>query len=120
MSTAITPDPAPVLEDVEQQAVAVALDIYRTVGRAPALDAPDHWERYANRLKSSAYAVTAQAFLEQVARRFGVAHTPGPAVVALVQAEPVEARRVLRVLREHANAVSVLVRDARDAQRSAR
>lgn len=104
----------------EQAAVAVALEIYRGVRHSPALDAKDHWDRVANRLRSAAYAQSAPAFLEQVARRFGVAHTPGSSISALLESPPALQRRVLRILREQSNAVSVLVRDARDAESSAR
>lgn len=104
-STTLTP--------TEQLALRVAAEVYADVRHAPALDAPDHWDRFANRLRSAAYAQTASAFLEQVGRRFGVAHTPGEAITELLELDRAEQRQVLRTIRSESNALSVLVRAQR-------
>lgn len=109
----VTLDELAGLDDDERQALEVAEAVYEAVRRAPVLDDPSHWDRFANRLKSAAYAQTPAAFLEQVARRFGVAHTPGGRLVELLAMDSRRARRVLRVIRQESNALSVLVRDRR-------
>lgn len=101
------------LSDLELEALEVAEAVYGAVRHSPALDDPSHWDRFANRLKSAAYAQTAPAFLEQVARRFGIPHTSGGRLVELLAKDPQHARRVLRVIRQESNALSVLVRDRR-------
>lgn len=108
------------LTAAEQTAVRVALDVYRKVGRSPALDGTDHWERFANRIKSSAVAApTGMAFVEQCGRRFGVAHINGPEITRFLAAPALEQQSVLRALRHESNPVSVLVRALRDEQKEA-
>jgi hypothetical protein len=101
------------LSDTETAALAVATDVYEAVRQLPVVDDVTHWQRFANRLKSAAYAQTAPAFLTQLAARFGAAHTPGPALVALLELPPAEQRQILRIIRRESNALSVLVRDRR-------
>lgn len=113
-------DHPPGLTDLEQEALDVASATYQAVRHCEALDAQDHWQRFANRLRSAAYAQTAPAYLEQVAKRFGVAHTPGDALTALLHRSPDHARRLMRTIRRDANALSVLVRDRRNQERTAR
>lgn len=110
-------DPLAGLTDDERLAVDVAHDVYMAVRHAPVMDSTDHWERFANRIASAAFAATAPRFVQQCARRFGVAHIHGTAVSRLLSLTPMEARRVLRVLRGESAAVSVLVRDRRDQSR---
>lgn len=105
------------LTGVELAALAVCQDVYEAVHHAPALDDRSHWDRYANRLRSAAYAQTAPRFLEQVARRFGVAHTPGDRLAGLLALPPRDARQILAVIRAESNALSVLVRDNRGSSR---
>lgn len=104
----------------EELAVDIAADVYRSVRNAPALDSTDHWERFANRIRSAAYAQTGARFLEQIARRFGVTHTPGDGIRRLLALPRAEQRKVLRLVREESNAISVLVRDRRDTERKTR
>lgn len=108
------------LTSVEQRALDVSAAVYQAVRHADVLDDRSHWERFANRLQSAAFAQSPAAFVEQVGRRFGLAHTPGDPIVMLLGADRSEARRVLRTIRQESNALSVLVRDQRDQQRKGR
>src|SRR5690606_25451116 len=105
------------LSDVEQQALDVARATYEAVRHSEVMDAPDHWDRFANRLRSAAYAPSAPAFLEQISKRFSVAHTDGEGIVRFLGTDPARQREVLRTIRAEANALSVLVRAARKEAR---
>lgn len=104
----------------EREALAVAEAVYEAVRFAAVLDDPSHWDRFANRLRSAAYAQAAPAFVEQVARRFGLATVHSPVLAALMAADPERARRVLRVVRGESAALSVLVRDRRERRKEAK
>lgn len=111
----------PVLNDAETQAVDIAYAIYRNVSSSPALDGTDHWDRFANRIKSAATAApTAMRFVEQCGRRFSVPHINGDAITVLLSTPPAEQAAVLRVLRHESTPVSTLVRARRDEERKAR
>jgi len=112
--------PTPALDQVEQRALDVARATYEAVRRADVLDSRDHWDRFANRLQSAAYAPDGGEYLAQVARRFRIPHTPGDAFLFLLSLPESEQREVLRVVRRRSNALSVLVRSERDAARNAR
>lgn len=107
------------LTEEEERALRVSRAVYQMVRCSPVLDAPSHWERFAERLRSAAYAHSAPAFLQQVASRFQVSHTYHPDLVKLLHAPEAQVRRTLRLVRTEANALSVLVRDDNDNRRAA-
>src|SRR5690606_36524002 len=67
LAMSVTPTPA--LDQVEQRALDVARATYEAVRRADVLDSRDHWDRFANRLQSAAYAPDGGEYLAQLARR---------------------------------------------------
>lgn len=103
--------------DIERMALDVVHDVYAAVRHSEALRAQDHWQRFANRIASAAFAHDAASFLGQVSRRFGVAHTPGDALVTLLGMGDSDQRMILRKLRRDANALTVLVRHERKNNR---
>lgn len=101
----------------ERAALDLAEAVYEAVRFAAVLDDPAHWDRFAGRLRSAAYAQTAPTFVEQACRRFGLPTVHSAGLAALMGSDPEQTRRVLRIVRGEAAALSVLVRDRRDRRK---
>lgn len=104
----------PGLDPPTKTAVKLAALVWLEARHSPALDSPQHWDRFATRIESAAYSSDMPGLLKQVCRRFELARPGVETTTFALSLDTQRAREVLSVWRQHAGQVTDLVRYLRE------